>query len=212
MLLFDLDRSAQFFAQDLLSEPEGAREELRRLGFRDPDCVLRNLQGLVEPGGVPPLPADLFRELVAAPNPDRALNNFERLTQAVLGRSAFYRALEDYPDTCRFLVHLLGSSQFLSDTLVRDPEYFYWLVETPERLLQPRTKAALLAEFAAEAAVFQTLEARLNALRRLVRRELLRIGVGDLTGRPMQEVAAELSDLADVCLQRLLDLLQQYQQ
>ena len=207
MVLFDLDRPALFFAQDLLSEPEVARGELRRLGFRDPDRTLRNLQGLVEPGGAPPLPADLFRELVAAPDPDRALNNFERLTQAVFSRSAFYRALEDYPDTCRFLVHLLGSSQFLSDTLVRDPEYFYWLVETPERLSQPRTKADLSAEFAAESAVFQTPEARLNALRRLVRREQLRIGAGDLTGRPMQEVAAELSDLASVCLQRLLDLL-----
>ena len=53
-----------------------------------------------------------------------------------------------------------------------------------------------------------TREDKLNAVRRSARRELLRIGVGDLAGgRAIQYVAADLSVLADVCLQKLIDIL-----
>ena len=70
-----------------------------------------------------------------------ALNNFERLSRSVFSQSSFYRTLEDRPETCSLLTRVLGSSQHLADILVRDPEYFYWLVETPYRLLRGKTPA-----------------------------------------------------------------------
>ena len=81
----DLNTPAHALARALLSDPEKARDDLRGLGFRDPDRALRNLRGLVETDAAPPLPAPFLREVMDAPDPDRALNNFERLSQAVFG-------------------------------------------------------------------------------------------------------------------------------
>ncbi|MDA0745600.1 MAG: hypothetical protein O2954_03720 [bacterium] len=204
----DLKKPAQELVQELFAEPDRGRQVLLDLGFRDPDRVFRNLQGLSEPEGAPSLPAGLFRELTGAPDSDMALNNFERLSRASFGRASFFRGLDADPRALHTLVYILGGSQFLADLLVRDPEYFYWLLEKSERLSGPSDRDALAVEFAAGLTVFQSLETRLNAVRRLARRELLRLGAGDLVGsRTIQMTAAGLSDLADVCLDTLLNLL-----
>ena len=208
MSLFDSDISARALTAKLLKAPDEARGELGRMGFRDPDRALRNLEGLVGPETTGTLPSVLFRELVETPDPDMALNNFERLSRSVFSPSGFFHELEDRPETCRILVRLLGSSQFVADVLVRDPQYFYWLTETPDRLSKPSTKAELTKTFERAVGAFEGLDHRLNGVRRAARRELLRIGASDLMdNRPIQDVTAELSVLADVCLQKLLDLL-----
>ncbi len=204
----DLEAISERLTTAALSDPAAALEILGTAGFRDPESALRNLQDLARPEGALPLPAASLGELLDVPDPDMALNNLERLVGAAFGRSSFLRYLVHHPETCRVIFTVLGSSQFLSDILVRGPELAYWLTDPPDRLTRPSIKAELYGAFSQELAVFRTLEARLNALRRLHRRELLRIGSGDLVAnRPIQRVAQELSDLADVCLQQLLDLL-----
>jgi glutamate-ammonia-ligase adenylyltransferase len=203
-----LEILAADLVRQLMADLGEARDTLRRMGFRDPERAIEILNKLAEPGERPPLPADLFRELVESPDPDMALSNFERLVMAAVSAASFFHTLETDPRACHVLIHILGGSQFLSDILVRDPQYFYWLTETSDRLVDVPGRVDLLAEFEAGIARFGSTRARLNALRRFNRKELLRLGAGDLVGeRPIEDVAQGLSDLADVCLQTLLNVL-----
>ncbi|MDP6036941.1 MAG: glutamate-ammonia-ligase adenylyltransferase, partial [Candidatus Latescibacteria bacterium] len=208
MNVFDLTIPGATLARELLLAPNEAKEALAQAGFQDPERVLRNLEDLADPRAFGQLPDAFFRDLIDAANPDLALNNFERLVQAAISRAAFLRQLEDRPGLCRLLLRVLGGSPFMADILVRDPESFYWLTDRPERIAESSDYESLLTEFDQATQAVESRDHKLNAIRRTARRELLRIGVGDLAGdRAIQYVAADLSVLADVCLQILIDIL-----
>ena len=183
-----------------------AKEALVRAGFRDVERVLHNLEELAGSEADGQLPDDFFQALVDAPDPDMALNNFVRIVQA--GRASFLHTLNEYPELWRMLLCVLGGSPFMADMLVRDPDILDWLIDAPDRIAQSCEKEQLLVAFDRAVEAVDTREDKLNTIRRSARRELLRIGVGDLAGgRAIQYVAADLSILADVCLQKLIDIL-----
>ncbi len=184
----------------------GAQDALAQAGFRDVERALHNLEDLAGSGADGQLPDDFFQALADAPDPDMALHNFGRIVQA--DHMLFLNRLKAHPELCRMLLCVLGSSPFMADMLVRDPDIFDWLTGAPDRIAQSREKEQLLAFFDRAVEAVDTREDKLNAVRRSARRELLRIGVGDLAGgRAIQNVAADLSVLADVCLQKLIDIL-----
>ena len=181
---------------------------LARAGFRDAERALQNLEGLVDPSVYGQLPDGFLQALTDAPDPDLALNNFDRVARAIGRREAFARQLNATPELCRMLVYVLGGSSFMTDVLVRDSETFFWLTDSPHRIAESSDKKQLRASFDRAIEAADTREDKLNAIRRAARRELLRIGIGDLAGnRAIQYVAADLSILADVCLQKLIDIL-----
>ena len=189
----------------LLAAPPDDRRairDLRRAGFADPAAALRNLHALTptprEAELLAPALPRLLAELGAAPDPDMALNNLERV--AGQGeRAAFLRLLAAHPGAVPLLARLGGTSQFLADTLRRYPTLLAWLLE-------PRTMRQWLADemaqdLAASLAPLDRHEARLNALRRFKYRQLLRIGCRDILGdADLTVTTEELSHLADVCL------------
>ena len=184
------------------------QDAIARAGFRDVERALQNFEELAGSEVEGQLPDDFFQMLIDAPDPDMALNNFVRVVQAIRNRTAFLHTLETQPELCRMLLCVLGGSPFMADMLVRDPEIFDWLTDAPDRIAQSSEKEQLLASFDRAVEAVDTREDKLNAVRRSARRELLRIGVGDLAGgRAIQNVAADLSVLADVCLQKLIDIL-----
>ena len=184
------------------------QDAIARAGFRDVERALQNFEELAGSEVEGQLPDDFFQALIDAPDPDMALNNFVRVVQAIRNRTAFLHTLETQPELCRMLLCVLGGSPFMADMLVRDPEIFDWLTDAPDRIAQSSEKEHLLASFDRAVEAVDTREDKLNAVRRSARRELLRIGVGDLAGgRAIQNVAADLSVLADVCLQKLIDIL-----
>ena len=87
----------------LLAAPpddRGARRELKRVGFADPAAALRNLHAVTptprEASLLAPALPRLLAELGAAPDPDMALNNLERL--AAQGEHvAFLRLVTAHP-------------------------------------------------------------------------------------------------------------------
>lgn len=132
-----------------------------------------------------------------------ALNNLERLAAAALDRRGFYALLAEHPEAIPVLVTLCATSQFLADALVRSPQTVPWLLDP--RVMRPREAGELRAALAAAVRPFRTEEARLNALRRLRRRELCRIGLRDVLGdADLVTTTQELSDLADACLAQVL--------
>ena len=184
------------------------QDAIARAGFRDVERALQNFEELAGSEVEGQLPDDFFQMLIDAPDPDMALNNFVRVVQAIRNRTAFLHTLETQPELCRMLLCVLGGSPFMADMLVRDPDIFDWLTGAPDRIAQSSEKEHLLASFDRAVEAVDTREDKLNAVRRSARRELLRIGVGDLAGgRAIQNVAADLSVLADVCLQKLIDIL-----
>lgn len=191
---------------DLPPDEAGAR--LRALGFRDGAAALQNLRRLASGSPLSPLPRALLAEVCASPDPDTALNQFERVAASAISRSSFYATLDDRPEVCHELIRLLSVSPFLADILVRNPTFFHYIFETPGLLTEEVPPERLLADLRRGISVFRTPDTRLNALRRLVRRELLRIGASDLMGKmDILTVARGLSDLADAVLQVLIDLL-----
>ncbi|MBI4530632.1 MAG: hypothetical protein HY709_03835, partial [Candidatus Latescibacteria bacterium] len=150
-------------------------------------------------------PDQVVERFLRSADPKMGLVNFERLTEAVINRQGFSRLLEEQPSLCDLLVRVLSMSQFLTDVLVRNPEYIYWIADNPKFLDGRMPKAALQDRLSAEVQVFEQSEHRIEAIRRLHKRELLRVGVGEASGgKEIDTVGEELSDLADVTVGILL--------
>jgi glutamate-ammonia-ligase adenylyltransferase len=186
-------------------------EALGRLGFLDPTGALANLRRLAETPDVrdqlAPLLPRLLHHLGASADPDMALNNLERLAATALDRRGFYALLATHPEAIPILTTLAATSQFLTDALIRSPQIVPWLLDP--RVMTTRSREAMRAEVAGACRPFRTEEARLNALRRVKRRELCRIGLRDLLGdADLVTTTQELSELADACLAQALAMVE----
>ncbi len=141
----------------------------------------------------------LINQLRLSPDPAMALTNLLRFTEASVSKASLFNDLLHYPVLFEVLVKVFGHSQYFADILVRDPELFRWLTAS-DSLVKPRTREAITAEVRRTEQMFQKLERKLDGLKRLYRRELLRIGVRDILGEAdLETVTRELSHLAD-CL------------
>ncbi len=186
---------------DQLSEDE-IRRWLSAVGFADWRTAYHGLRRLA--GDRPDFLPYLLLTLADAANPDGILVNFERLAQSAADRPALFRFLADHPRTVETLVTLFASSQFLTEILLRNPEYFERFAEH-KRLAQPKSVEQFCGEAQAAGACLESAAGRLDALRRFQRWELLRIGTCDLLGLfDLPTVTHQLSNLADsllrVCL------------
>lgn len=139
----------------------------------------------------------LERELGASADADMALNNLQRFIDATFNKTSLLNDLTKYPHLLEILIRTFSTSQYFADILVRDPELFRWLTTT-EMLTKTRTRDELLEEALQTVSLFRTVEKKINTLKRLYRREILRIGTKDVLGKAdLRAVTQELSDLAD---------------
>ncbi|MBI2876884.1 MAG: bifunctional [glutamate--ammonia ligase]-adenylyl-L-tyrosine phosphorylase/[glutamate--ammonia-ligase] adenylyltransferase [Candidatus Tectomicrobia bacterium] len=175
-------------------------------GFRETKKAARNLQIL---GNREPLRDRLPRiaALAAdASSPDLALNNLERIA-AVLSDEAL--AALGQGDRLEALVRLCGGSPALVSLVIKEPALLNPLISGDVLEQKGGDEARLLAalrEWTQGVADFKDLCAR---LRRFRHREVLRIGLRDLTGRArLEETVEALSDLASACLQVAYELCQ----
>ncbi|MBI3075752.1 MAG: bifunctional [glutamate--ammonia ligase]-adenylyl-L-tyrosine phosphorylase/[glutamate--ammonia-ligase] adenylyltransferase [Deltaproteobacteria bacterium] len=168
------------------------------LGFRDGPRSLRNLQGLLER-----LPGSRLAEVLAAcagaPDPDLALNNFERLLQALPAPTP--AGLLTDPGLLQALATACGASPFLTRLLVAAPEHLTWL--GPEGGLRLRQDGdALLVALRSQVGSAPEFVELGAGLRSFKQREVLRIALRDLAGlASLEETAQALSDLAAAALQ-----------
>ncbi len=112
------------------------------------------------------------------------------------------------PDFRRVLAAVLVASPFVAEALAREPALLTRLLSTGD-LLRDYARGELAARAAAAAAGARDEPALMSALRRLRRYEMVRIAWRDLAGwAPLEEVFADLSELADGCIEAALAALE----
>ena len=183
--------------QDIFSDVHSAARCLQRLEAQPLSGALFQA---IEPR--------LLAIVSASADPDRALVNFERfalVTQA--GELFFY--LNHHHRAIEILATLFAGSQFLTEILIRNPEYFDLLVH-PKRLAQIKSAQQYQEEALAAASQVMSESERLGALRRYQRAQLLRIGACDLLNLfDLATVTLQLSNLADSLVQQCLEIIAQ---
>jgi [glutamine synthetase] adenylyltransferase / [glutamine synthetase]-adenylyl-L-tyrosine phosphorylase len=196
-----------------LLNPLLERGDLERLlataGFGDPESAADAME--LARGR---MPAAFVEQATASPDPDRALAHFRDL--ALRGSVGLMSLLRDHPRLLRMLGALFGTSDRLSDLLIRHPEMWEPFVEGlgARVRMADELRGRLVASMAAEAAASraaetggETEERSLRVLRRFQAEEILRIGLHDVAGSlDAGEVSGQLSALAEVCLGAAIEL------
>jgi glutamate-ammonia-ligase adenylyltransferase len=189
------------------------RAEYSNIAFADPARAAANLASVEE--RLPPSLLKSFPALLAqTPAPDDAMNFLERFLRPDGGAPQRVLAfLERHPTSLHYLLTVFSYSRFLSETLLQQPVLLTTLLrpsspgEIPPRGIE-RTRAPedLREEFAQfEATSFNAPPAVLLA--RFKRREYLRIMLRDvLKLATLAETTLELSELADLLLDRALEI------
>ncbi|MEW5977733.1 MAG: bifunctional [glutamate--ammonia ligase]-adenylyl-L-tyrosine phosphorylase/[glutamate--ammonia-ligase] adenylyltransferase [Acidobacteriota bacterium] len=204
-------------AEDLLLAPElepgEVQEFLESYGFKDPAATDRNLQLMAEDLNqrflLTRVVDGLLRAASDSPDPDAAINHFERLLANMTHAANFLGFLADTPEALEAAIAVCGSSPFAAEILIRNPEYFYWVLD---QLDAPwiKTSEAYLKEARQAVAKFEDSVQKLHALARFKRREMLRISARDILR--LSSVAAtinELSSLADTIIQIVYEVCQE---
>ena len=195
-----------------LSDDE-AQELLSPAGFADWRAANRCLMRLAEDprvragaSALAHLLPHLLTILSSAADPDRVLVNLERFAHSAADRLATFRYLAGNPRAVEILVTLFAGSQFLTEILLRNPEYFERLM-AHKSLAQPKRMEQFCEEAQAVVAPIEAPTDQLDALRRFQRWELLRIGACDLLALlDLPTVTEQLSNLADCLMRTSLDI------
>ncbi|MAF11964.1 hypothetical protein CMK11_16075 [Candidatus Poribacteria bacterium] len=182
--------------------PDEVRDALAPFGFRDApaaDGVIRAMADMqASREGLADFLPGLLDAAGRSPDPDRALTRFHDYARARVDPHTFFATLHSVPHLLDELLFVLGSSEYLSSILIRQPEYLSWLLET-DALDAPRTRDEMLAELREWVAGVDSPDAKLAILRRFKRRETLRIGVRDLVRAALvDDVTREMAYVADV--------------
>jgi len=176
---------AEALASAPLRDAERGRQNLEHIAGRVPAGVLQTLV---------PLLADL-------PDPDAALNLFERLTASA--SPEIFRSFEHHPVLVHYALVVFGYSNFLGETLIQNPDLFHSF-ERESRLDRTHSREEYRESFArSRSRSFETDVALLLA--RFKRREYVRIMLRDVLGiATLADTAGEISALADVLIEEAL--------
>ena len=181
---------------------------LSRVEFAQPSVARTRLDDLAgDPAeliALARLATEFGDSLSTCADPDAAINHLGRFVHARGARLQLYQLFADHPAAFDGLIQVLAASQYLADVLVRNPEYYHALSDR-EFLRTPRRPDELRAELHSTCAPFHAPEAKLDAVRRFRRRELLRIGAADLHGlADLGQTTEQLSCLADAVVEQCL--------
>ena len=193
----------------LAADAAKALNPLEQLGFAHPLQALETLDRMGGPPLAAPLPAHALAALAATGRPDEGLRQLVRLAMAYGSSQGLFVHLEADPILCQRLVQIVSHSTFLADILVRNSEFLLWLLAETPHLVEPLERSALRQILRADLSHAAELEERLEVLRRVHRREILRIGAAEILGtKPVAQIGKELAELADVVVELALEACQ----
>ena len=194
-----------------LSQQQREAIDILLVGRSDSEAIYQRLQALAGDDtetqiAFAKIAHELVREALDSPNLDAALNHFARFAQAALSQKWLYEVLTDVPALMQRMVLSFGSSSYLSDILVRHPEFFFDVLN-PSIIEPPKTRQIMYDELAEVFTELSTLEQKLGEMRRYKRQESFRIGLRDLLEiADLETTTLELSNLAEATLQHCYEL------
>ncbi len=175
---------------------EAAERQLAALGYEGPQTALKHMSALVNLSGrrgrvQSVLLPRLLNWMSYSPDPDGGLLAYRRLSEALSGESWYLATLRDKPAVARRLMHVLGTSAYVPDLLMRAPRVIQDYSDGPSgpRLLATEP-AAVARALVASAGRYSDPVRAIAGARTLRRRELARIASADLLG---------MLEVTDVC-------------
>ncbi|HUO37155.1 MAG TPA: bifunctional [glutamine synthetase] adenylyltransferase/[glutamine synthetase]-adenylyl-L-tyrosine phosphorylase, partial [Mycobacterium sp.] len=173
-----------------------AERQIAALGYQAPQNALTHLAALTGQRGrrgrvQQVLLPTLLDWLSDTPDPDGGLLAYRRLSEALSEQRWFLSTLRDEGAVAKRLMHILGTSGYVPELLIRSPEVIQAYADGPARpkLLDVEPEAVARALVSAAARHDDPVRA-IAAARSLRRRELARIASADLLG---------LLDVRQVC-------------
>lgn len=194
--------------EEVLLSPEQAGARLSAIGFVDPQGALTHIAALT--AGMSRraiiqrnlLPV-MLRWLADGADPDYGLLAFRRLSESLGTTHWFLRMLRDSSGVAEKLTHVLSGSRFIGELLDQIPEAAAWLEQPAE--LRARSLGALQEEITAILGRHDTDDPAARAIRRLRRREILRLALGSVTGDlQLSDLASGLTDVTTATIEGLL--------
>jgi glutamate-ammonia-ligase adenylyltransferase len=191
---------------------EAAERQLAALGYEGPQTALKHMAALVNQSGrrgrvQSVLLPRLLNWMSYTPDPDGGLLAYRRLSEALSGETWYLATLRDKPAVARRLMHVLGTSAYVPDLLMRAPRVIQDYGDGPSgpRLLETEPAAVARALVAAAGRYSDPVRAIAGA-RTLRRRELARIASADLLGMlEVTDVCAALTSVWVAVLQAALE-------
>ena len=189
-----------------------AERQLAALGYEGPQTALKHMSALVNQSGrrgrvQSVLLPRLLNWMSYAPDPDAGLLAYRRLSEALASETWYLATLRDKPAVAKRLMHVLGTSAYVPDLLMRAPRVIETYSDAPggPKLLQ--TDPATVARGLITSAARHPDPVRaIAAARALRRRELARIGSADLLGLlEVRDVCAALTSVWVAVLQASLE-------
>ena len=183
---------------------------LRPFGFRNPERVWKDLspfgQSAFDRAAWAELLLLLLPEFSKSADPDLSAAQFASFAEASFHRSQLFKYLVQSPAARQVLCRVFGLSPSLGLLLRQEPGLLYWLFD--EDGLYAKFPPEKLAEnLRRETETTDDTEGKLNALRRVKRRQMLRIGARDLMGlSDVKDLTLELAGLADALLEGTLQI------
>ncbi|BBX62009.1 glutamate-ammonia-ligase adenylyltransferase [Mycobacterium saskatchewanense] len=191
---------------------EAAERQLAALGYEGPQTALKHMSALVNQSGrrgrvQAVLLPRLLNWLSYAPDPDAGLLSYRRLSEALAGERWYLSTLRDKPAVAKRLMHVLGTSAYVPDLLLRASSVIQDYGDGPHgpKLLGTEPEAVARGLITSAARHRDPVRA-IAAARTLRRRELARIGSADLLGLlEVREVCRALTSVWVAVLQAALD-------
>ncbi|MBE2279596.1 MAG: hypothetical protein IAE91_04330 [Ignavibacteriaceae bacterium] len=139
-------------------------------------------------------------------------SNLLRIINSTFNKNNFLKELVYYPHHPEIVVAISANSNFLTDIIVRNPEFLYRIFDSS--VLEEKLNCEkLLSEIKRSLKSLRSFDARINHLKSVKRREILCTGVKDILGFfDVKQITKELSEIANavtsnmfyVCLGEIL--------
>ncbi len=155
----------------------------------------------ISAGYLPEIVFDKFLELISTEIKNKFFThsseaNLLRIILSMYDKASFIGDCVKYPHYVEVLISIAVNSNYLTDILVRNPEYFYWIVN-PSNLNKNLNEDELKKDLSQNINSYKSLNAKLNFLRSQKRKEILRVGAKDILGiNDLKTITEELSILA----------------
>jgi [glutamine synthetase] adenylyltransferase / [glutamine synthetase]-adenylyl-L-tyrosine phosphorylase len=192
--------------------PAAAERQLAALGYEAPHSALTHLAALINQSGrrgrvQSVLLPRLLDWLSDTPDPDGGLLAYRRISDAMVSQRWYLSTLRDKPSVAKRLMHVLGTSAYVPELLMRAPEVVQNYSDGPSgpKLLEVEP-GAVAGALTASAGRHSDPVRAIAIARSLRRRELARIASADLLGMlDVTDVCAALTEVWVAVLQAALD-------